>query len=287
MPPTFVDRELERRFRQAGFVVIDAIDQPTVESLLRTCERYHPARTTTWDSDFFSSSREVKLGVAAAISGALAPTVRDLLVDHAPRITNFVVNWPGPDGGLPLHQHSSLVDERHHRSVVIWCALNDAVEANGTLHVVERSHLVPRGPWGEGRPDWFAERREDLLAEHLTAVPVEAGQAIVFDNALLHCSFPNETAEPRRTAVAVVTPHEVPLRYYRWEDQTTTAYHLDPTFFADHVSSGLAWADPDGLERVGEESDHDTLPSDQEIDALLGPGSCRHRPSELAGTSHP
>ena len=288
VPPTFRDPALEARFRELGWVLVDLISDDDVAELLATCRRHHPSPVTTWDSDFFSSSPQVKAEVRQAITTAFRAGIERVLTDHQAIMTNFVVNWPGPDGGLPLHHHSSLVDERHHRSVVIWCAVDDAVEDNGTLHVVERSHRVPLGPWSEGRPDWFADRREELVDRHLTGVTVRAGQALIFDNALLHCSFPNQTVAPRRTAVAVATPRSAPIRYYQWvPDGRTRAYALDPEFFLGTVSAGLAWAEPEGLELVGEEPAQGTVLAPEEIDALLRSGTCRHQQTAIAGTSHP
>jgi hypothetical protein len=287
VPPTFCEPALEARFREVGYVVVDLLTPQTTADLGRVCEKHHDAPTTTWNSDFFSDSPAVKAEVSEAIEGAFVPPLDQLLCGHKPLLTNFVVNWPGPDGGLPLHHHSSVIDERYHRSVVVWCALGDAVEDNGTLHVVERSHRVPLGPWSEGRPDWFADRSDDLLDRHLTSVSVQAGQALIFDNALLHCSFPNVTEAPRRTAVAVVTPNGVPLRYYQWDQGSTHAYALDADFFVGAASQGLQWADPDGLEHLGAEPGEGTIRPDEEIDRLLQPGDCSHLPSAVAGTSHP
>jgi len=288
VPATFRHHGTEAHFRELGWAVVDLLDADGVEALRATCEGHHQHPVTTWDSDFFSPNAEVKADVRQAITRAFGPAIGRLLTGHRAIMTNFVVNWPGPDGGLPLHHHSSLVDERRHRSVVIWCAIDDAVEENGTLHVVERSHRVPQGPWSEGRPDWFADRRDDLLDRYLTTVSVKAGQALIFDNGLLHCSFPNETAAPRRTAVAVVTPTDAPLRYYRWTAEgQTEAFALDPDFFLTNVSAGLTWAQPEGLELVGVESGVGTIPTAAAIDDLLQPGTCRHAQTAIAGTSHP
>lgn len=288
VPATFEDPALEARFRELGHVVVDLMGPEELAEIAAAHERHHPAPTSTWSSDFYDPSPEVKADVAAVIARTFQPGIDRILVDHRPILSNFVVNWPGPDGGLPIHHHTSVVDDRHHRSVVIWAAINDATEENGTLHVVERSHLVPRGPWGEGRPHWFESRRGALMEHHLTSVTLTAGQALVFDNSLLHCSLPNAATQPRRSAVAIVAPNRAPLRYYRWrEGEGTAAYELDPTFFIDTPSPWGVWADPEGLTYLGSLPDDDTLATEEEIEGLLGPGTCSHLVSPDAYTSHP
>jgi hypothetical protein len=55
---------------------------------------------------------------------------------------NFVLNWPGPDGGLVLHQHSSVVDPALGSSVVVWCALNDASEDLAAVGRIEALDII-------------------------------------------------------------------------------------------------------------------------------------------------
>jgi len=279
--PTFVDPADERAFRADGYVVVDLLGADVAADLLATCRHHHPVAPTgaRWESDFYTDDRACKVEVDEAIREAIRPPLGDLLADHRTLMHNFVVNWPGAGGGLSLHHHSSLVDERHFRSVVVWCALNEATEANGTLHVVPGSHLVPRGPKGERSPEWFGPLEDALLDRHLVSVPLRPGQAILFDNALLHCSFANVSDEPRMTAVSTVAPNAASVRYYEWVgDGRLEYYALDPSFFFDSVAGELEWAKPEGLPLLGTDHVDMTPPSMREVEAVIGrgPGTCRH-----------
>jgi hypothetical protein len=61
----------------------------------------------------------------------------------------------------------------------------------------------------------FSEAEDDLVDELLTPVPVRAGQAIVLDDALVHASPPNTTAEGRLAIQFVMVPHEADAVYCR------------------------------------------------------------------------
>lgn len=254
--PTFVDPVAEASFRELGFAVIDLLTPQQAADLLAVCTRLHPARggDKAWECDFYSDDPECKDTAGRAIHAAMAPGIAAQLVDHETFLHNFVMNWPGPDGGLRLHQHSAVVDETRHRSQVVWCALNPSTEANGTLHVVPRSHRVQLTHKAEQGPAWFDAIEEDLLEHHLHSVPLDPGQALVFDNALLHCSFANRSDEPRITAVATAAPRSADLRYHLWRgDGRLDVYRLEPSFFIDAVAGNGEWAEPEGLELIGSE----------------------------------
>lgn len=274
---TFKSPELERRFASVGYVVIPFVCSDRLAQLRAACTRAHQTSTGGWDCDFYTDDPSLKNEVRSAISGAFAPAIADVFSDHASVLHSFVVNWPGPNGGLELHEHSAIVDQRRFRSVVVWCALEDSDEANGTLHVVERSHLLGRGPKAERGPAWFEPHLDLLLNNYLTSVKVRAGEALIFDNALLHVSFPNVTQNARRTAVATVIPASADFLYHDWVgDGTTIAYRLDEQFFLERRPGAMEWSAPVGLTPI------ETLPPfDHDVplarlQSVLKKGTCAH-----------
>jgi hypothetical protein len=275
--PTFRDPELEARFRTEGYVVVDLIDPHDVAELRRVCEQVHADPKPGYDSDFFSPDPQVKRVVNDLLARAMAPGIDRHLVGHRSMLHAFVVNWPGPRSGLVLHQHTSVVDERRFRSLVAWCGVTAADEANGTLHLVPRSHLVQRGPHPERARSWAEDHHAQLMADHLVSVPVGPGQAILFDNQLLHCSVQNVTAAPRLSAVAVVVPRAAEPHYYEATDHgTVRIYRLDTEFFLQHTAGDFAWPGPDGLDLLEEVPFTPTALHPTEVADLLPAGSCPH-----------
>jgi hypothetical protein len=273
---TLVDEAAEGRFGVDGYTVVDWLAADAVDRLVAEVERIHPAAPagSPWACDFYSDDPAVKARVREAIGAAFAEPMARHFVDHETYLHAFVVNWPGDEGGLPLHQHSSVVEEPEHRSAVVWCALHDTTPTSGTLHVVPGSHRVQDGPKPERSPDWFEGREEVLRDRHSVPVYLRAGQALVFDNALLHFSDVNHGSAPRLTAVANVAPRAADLRYYSWTDEgEVEVYALDPAFFLGAVSSDFEWAQPEGLVRVGTRPATHHVPTDDELGDLLTVGA--------------
>lgn len=284
-PPTLVDDRAQAEFEDLGFTVIDLLSPEQAEALLGEWRGLHPepGNTGAWECDFYSDDSEVKARAYDAIQDALRASIEAHFVDHETFLHNFVMNWPGTEGGLELHQHSSVVDEDRFRSAVIWCALTDSTEANGTLNVVPKSHRVLHHHKPERSPEWFDGLHSYLVENHLTAVSLRPGQALVFDNGVLHCSFANTTDSPRVTAVATLARRDSALRYYDWVgDGSVNIYELEPSFFIEQVAGQFEWAKPEGLDVVGvEEIDFRVLTED-EVAALLPEGSAG-RGDKVAG----
>lgn len=275
-PATLRDEKAQAEFEDLGFTVIDLISPEAAEVLLDQWRGLHPGphEGSAWECDFYSEDSGVKEKAYALIQDALRDAIDEQFVDHQTFLHNFVMNWPGPDGGLELHQHSSVVDEDRFRSAVIWCALTESTEDNGTLLVVPKSHRVLHHHKPERSPEWFDGLREHLVEHHLHAVSLRPGQALVFDNGVLHCSFANTTDEPRVTAVATLAPRAAALRYYDWVgDGSVNIYELEPSFFIENVAGQMEWAAPEGLPTVGvEHIDFRVLTAD-EAAALLPEGT--------------
>ena len=274
---SMVDDDLERRLDVDGYVVVDLFDAAAVESLGALARRVHAEPQAGYDSDFFSSDPAVKREVNVAIGAAMRAGLERHLVDHRSILHSFVLNWPGPDGGLVLHQHTTVVDERRFRSLVAWCAITSAHEGNGTLHVVPGSHRLQRGIHPERARSWAEDHRSTLMAEHLVSIELEPGQALLFDNRLVHGSIPNLTPEPRISAVAVIVPNEADPCYHEAVDERTVRiYRLVPDFFTDRVAVDFSWPSPEGLPIVDEVEWTPVTVTAAELVAAVPRGTCNH-----------
>lgn len=99
------------------------------------------------------------------------------------------------------HQDSTYIFTEPLSTLGFWVALEDADEQAGCLQVVPASHrdgVSYRMVLKEGGPttDFVGEAREPPLEDYV-ALPVRAGDAVVFDGALWHRSDPNRRGPTR------------------------------------------------------------------------------------------
>jgi ectoine hydroxylase-related dioxygenase (phytanoyl-CoA dioxygenase family) len=153
------------------------------------------------------------------------------------RIANWVVKDPSlGDTTVPLHQDWSFVDERRHRTMNLWFPLTDVDEQNGCLEVVAGSHHVSTDHRAHTDQCRFDNLAPQLRQGYTTFVPMKAGQALVYDSALLHCSAHNTSLQRRIAVNTLLVPQGVTtLHPYRISPKQVELFGVDDEFFLRHV----------------------------------------------------
>jgi hypothetical protein len=224
-----------------GFAVVDALDETQLELARELYAELGPAPddpqvALNWS--FHSRSPEYKRDVKAKMLAAFGSVVDDMLVDHEVYLTTFITKWPGPNSGFAPHQDPSLVDERHFRGVTIWIPLGDTGPVdgidNGMLRFVPGSHRFSSALRVTDVDRSQVAGHEEAILRHGVGMPSTAGQALVFDNRVIHYSMPNETDEPRVVLSFGVRPREGACTLMRADDDgTVRIYEIDDDFYID------------------------------------------------------
>ena len=272
--PILRDRDLDERFRTDGYCVVD-VGEAAVDRLEAAVADLGP---TPGDpgvgchSSFLSSDGVHKRRVAAVVASEMQPIVDAHLVDHRVLLASLITKWPGPHSGFGFHQDLTFVDESRHSSMVLWVPLRDVGPESGPLWFVPGSHrwrLDVRGL--HGVPFAFEPVVERLAERHSRSIEVSRGQAVVFDNAVVHASTPNRTDLPRTVAFVEVVPRDVTVvQHFALPDGEIVEVEIvDDRIFYDGAPLA-AWAPPEGPDRVFRDAPR---PMDHaELDDLLAAG---------------
>lgn len=244
--PLLRDPLLERELTGRGYSVIPLLDLDEVCAL----RDFYVGRAEAGDLNppgayddtyaeftIVNSRTDFRREAFEVINTAVTRRVDEHLIDWRTVIATFVNKPPGT-GVVPVHQNVSVVDEHRHRSVSVWIALVDCTLENGTLQLVDHSHLAFRGHRGQWAYQDFVEIADHVCAEHLTPVPVMAGEAIVLDDAVIHYSAPNRSDERRLAIQLVVVPDEAETVYYdkvadHGAEVEIDELAIDPSYFWD------------------------------------------------------
>lgn len=130
-----------------------------------------------------------------------------------------------------LHQDWSLTDEKNYRGLILWIPLVDTHVSNGCFMAIPGSHryfIQPRG-------SFVPPINYDLESAHLVNLPVRAGDAVVFDQRLVHASPPNLSNKDRLAVGIVLLPETAPVIHYFYsqENKSIKAYRASDSFLVD------------------------------------------------------
>lgn len=222
-----------------GYVVVPLLDGSAVRRLQQLYRDCAPPGGAT---DLWESSRHHPYALNRRINTALRAEVAAAGTELFARGTtvyggSFMVKGRRDSTMLALHQDWSVVDERAHTSLFVWCALDSIDARNGGLFVLPGSHRFFEGLRSGTYP---SDRFHLTVAEHRYVVDLALapGQAVLYFDRLFHGSYANQGAADRVVATARLTGPHAPLRYYqRVNAREVDVYDVDERFYLTHIDA--------------------------------------------------
>jgi Phytanoyl-CoA dioxygenase (PhyH) len=262
--PLFQDATLETAFSRDGFVVIPLLGEAELSRLRQFYSDHRRGETATRPTHYTIDHpdrgyvSDVMEGLAEILGGAMRRFVPDLQVITA----SFVVKESHKQSATPLHQDWTFVDESRFRSATVWVPLVDVNLDNGALGIIHGSHrFFGTRPRSSPAPqcESMIDRHGFALFPWMDLQPLRAGEAMVFDNALIHGAPPNLTGEPRVVAGMSVTRAGAALQHsylLPGEPAEIETYAVDRQFFARYGNDALsalfkAGGRPEGFASLG------------------------------------
>lgn len=244
--PVLNDPTLDARLLRDGFTQLDIITPATADALREEFGRLRGWSGEGFHSDLVLADHDYRRAADEVLSEALDRAIAPHFDGYTPFLRNFLCKWPGVDSELYLHRDWMYIDERDGEATyVVWVPLEDITGHNGQLRVLRGSQRLDESLRGTDLiAPWLDH--EEVIDDRLLTVPSTAGRAIVFDNALTHCSYPNHSDRPRVAAAIGLRPTTSKLVHFRRvDDHTAVRYDVDESFFLEQTPQGLMAAPPD------------------------------------------
>jgi ectoine hydroxylase-related dioxygenase (phytanoyl-CoA dioxygenase family) len=232
----------EQIFRRRGYVVVDLLGEPAIGNLWSFYENAFRAKRPVvpyaqqlpYYISIFDQDAAHKRQVDELISNYVGEALPALLIDYEVFYSNFMIKFPG-DGQIEAHQDFNFVDESQHAAFNLWCPLVDTNTQNGGLFVIPGSHNVFRTQRGPNLPKALTQYN-DILKKYGRWIPLNKGQAIIFDHKLIHYSPPNFAQEVRVAIQSVLKPREAPAIHYVFDAPTAKvkAYGINKQFILEN-----------------------------------------------------
>lgn len=220
--PMFKDPSIREKFERTGYAVFRGLFEKQVpeclavyRQMLSELEPSDPYFQPPMTGTTVIGSIDLRRRICDDVSKIIAPHLDTVLDEYRFLGAGFRVKQVGPDSQLPQHQDPTMVDEERYWSMSIIVPLIDVNGENGALRVVPGSHrIMPtlRSLDLEDRAETFTPHEvTDPLVE---TIPMRAGDAIFYYNALLHGSGPNMTADARPFVLGTLVSPDTPMTVY-------------------------------------------------------------------------
>jgi len=202
----FKDPVHTETLKRMGFVIVPFIEAEKVTELLQLYQQLYPEGVKGFFSTTFANNVAHREKVNASIRAVCQEQIEDLFTDYKIFFSSFIVKAPGPESELIMHQDMTLVNETKYTGINIWCPLVDLDKTNGTIRILPGSHRIYKTYRGASLPDIYDGIQEEIKP-HMAAFHLKAGEAIIFDQSVIHYSPPN-LSDKERPVINTFVSHQ-------------------------------------------------------------------------------
>lgn len=264
----FRDKDSDELFRKQGFFTSQLLNSQDISTLLKVFHTLNPEMEKQFYSTIDSKNLEYRREADRQIGAVVSPKVTSYFLDYTPLIFNFIVKDPGGDSEVFLHVDDTHVDETRYQSVNVWCPLVDTNPDNGALFVLPGSQNLPYPPRGFGMPYPYSEFHY-LIKDQMMMVPLKAGEAIFYNNKLMHRSDPNYTDTSRPAIIMGMLPDEADkiIHFHTPDmpDDKVEVFELSKDFYLNFDRNRR----PEGFKSLGLVNYHKVGPTKEEFISMI------------------
>ncbi len=215
MLKVFRDDILQDSFEKNGFVVVPFYTPEEVKELTELYYRLHPKDEKGFFPSTFSKDKNYRTIADDEIRRICERAMNLYLRDYKTICGSFIVKSPGPESAMCVHQDMTLVDESKFTGINIWVPLIDLTKTNGVLQALPGSHRLYPTYRGSTIPGIYDEVSEQIKP-HLQTLFLKAGEAVFFDQSIIHYSDANLSNEVRIVTNTYFTHKDASFRIAYW-----------------------------------------------------------------------
>ncbi len=201
---------LQKSLHTNGYFVIDFLDKNTVAQLVDIYNKYFDNQDIAFYSTSFHPDYQLKKTVDAEVQALVKDQLNTYFDNFKLLGTSFLKKLPNQNNPLPIHQDWTVTDEEKYGSYTLWIPLQDTYQQNGAIRVISGSHNVDNSLRAPSLPVAFEQDRA-ALDKYLITLEMKAGQAFVFNQKLMHASWPNKSMENRLALTIGLVPEAAEL----------------------------------------------------------------------------
>lgn len=241
MKRVFQDPEMQKTFEEKGYVTVQFYTPEEIEELNRLYDDLHPVDEKGFYPSTFSQDKNYRQKADEEIRRIGNRTISNVLQDQKVVCGSFIVKYPGPDSEMCVHQDMTLVDETEFTGINIWCPLVDLTETNGAIYTLPKSHRLYPTYRGATVPNIYQDVTKEIVG-FMTPLYLKAGEAVIFDQSIIHYSPPNFSDERRVVTNIYFTHRDARFRtaYYNKEEdpEKVEIFEQDESFMTDFEQFG-------------------------------------------------
>jgi len=235
----FYNEIILKKFEKDGFVVIDLLDLNTtdeVQDLFNLYEKDHNNEDVNLFSSLDNNNLQLHLTIENRLSSLVLPHLKKVIKEFDYVYSTFLVKRASINNSTPFHQDPTLIEAQNEVSANVWIALENSSPKNGSLYFIPGSHKIIDSL--VVTPDFYSYyyKIQNKLSFFKKDISLKKGQAVIFNNKLIHGANPNTSNNDRISPVLSIKSPNTNLCYYYLEKKeiigTVDKYYLNKSDYS-------------------------------------------------------
>lgn len=228
-----------------GYTILDILDDNTINTILanENINQLTINNNYGYQVSIHEKNKEIRKKISDSILEILKPKLSQTLQNYKMYGATFGNKLPNLNTSVTPHHEWSLVDEDKYRAYTIWIALVDTDAKNGGLFIIPGSYFHNTNKIV--RPintPYFFSYYEHSIKKYAKEIKIKKGQAIVFNQSLIHYSLPNLSKNDRPCVMISLKDQNAinnEVYYLNESNQKIEKYNIDDdfTFEIDDLSN--------------------------------------------------
>lgn len=232
----FVQRNLSATFHEDGYVVVDLLSDDEIQYCKDCYLNTEKELKKTVDSNRYNSLEIENYTYRSNVYNSLAPYLQEKINRFVKKFQIIGINFAIKKAqGEEFEPH---VDDSHtnnnHIGINVWIPLTDVNPENGSLYLFKGTHQIDIPMRGIGLPFPYL-KHIDYIKQHTKPLTLKKGQAVIFNDKILHGSGKNNTFNDRAAIIVGMIPQEAsPEVFVRYKDLghgRAELFEAPPEFF--------------------------------------------------------
>lgn len=215
MEPQLATRELDLALDRQGYVVVRLMNEMEAFELAQAVQAFLPEHVepnqpkANWYLGLLDADRARAVASARCVWDALTPRLLALLAGGRCHYTSVAVKPRGADE-TPFHQHWSTTADPFARRIGCWTLLSPSTGRPATFRLVPRSHQILPFIRHHASGDYFTSFSDALDTRFAIDLELAPGEAVLFEDSILHATGANHSDDMRIAAIANVVGQAMP-----------------------------------------------------------------------------
>lgn len=233
MREVFKDPTLAARFDRDGYIILPLLEDEQLSFALSLYHTFPNNVNNTFDSSSFQEDTAAKTILNEQINQEIHASINEIFKNYKPLGSSFLTKRSGDDSIMPIHQDWTVVDENKYASITCWIPLVDTNQSNGAIQIIPGSHKFSNALRSPSLSVSFENCYTELLP-FLETLNLKAGEAFIFNHALMHASHINQSGKDRIALTYGLTHKDAQLFMYYNSEGKVSKYAMPDNMFIEY-----------------------------------------------------